>query len=130
MLHRRTALFVTLSMATLACGLPPARSSAAPAASSSLITSEELQSTSQSNLYDAITQARPMFFATRGPISILHEPPSMVVIENRQVQGGLEQLRSIDARHVRSVRRLSAAEVYQMTGRAVSSGGVEVVLGP
>jgi len=130
MLNRRTALCVALSMFTVACGLPPARSTAAPMASSTLITSEELQATSQSNLYEAIVRARPTFFATRGPISILHEPPSMVVIENRLVRGGLEQLRSIDARHVRGVRRLSAAEVFQMTGRAVSSGGVEVLIGP
>ena len=54
----------------------------------------------------------------------------MFVIENRMVRGGLEQLHSIDARHVRSVRRLSAADVYQMTGRSSSSGGVEVILGP
>jgi hypothetical protein len=127
---RRIVLVVTLSISTAACGLPAARASTAPAASSTLITSEELRSTSQSNLYDAITQARPTFFAARGPISVLHEPPSMVVIENRQVRGGLEQLRSIDARYVRAVRRLSAAEVYQMTGRAASSGGIEVLFGP
>ena len=130
MLDRRTVLCVALPMLALACALPPARSSAAPAASPTLITSEELQATDQTNLYDAITRVRPAFFAIRGRISILHEPPSMVVIENRQVLGGLEQLRSIDARHVRGVRRLSAAEVYQMTGRSVSSGGVEVVFGP
>jgi hypothetical protein len=130
MLNRRIVLCVALSMFPLACGLPPARSSVTPAVSSTLITAEELEATSQSNLYDAIVRARPAFFATRARISILHEPPSMVVIENRQVRGGLEELRGIDARHVRSVRRLSAAEVYQMTGRAVSSGGVEVLLGP
>ena len=130
MLDRRTVLCVALPMLALACALPPGGSSAAPAASPTLITSEELQATDQTNLYDAITRVRPAFFAIRGRISILHEPPSMVVIENRQVLGGLEQLRSIDARHVRGVRRLSAAEVYQMTGRSVSSGGVEVVFGP
>lgn len=130
MLDRRTVLCVAFPMLTLACAFPPANSSAAPAVSATVITSEELQATDQTNLYDAITRARPAFFATRGPISILHEPPSMVVIENRQVRGGLEHLRTIDARHVRGVRRLSAGEVFQMTGHAVSSGGVEVVFGP
>ena len=129
MLDRRTVLCVALPMLTLSCSLPPARSSAAPAVSATVITSEELQATDQANLYDAIARARPTFFATRGPISILHEPPSMVVIENRQVRGGLEHLRTIDARYVRGVRRLSAGEVYQMTGYSVSSGGVEVVFG-
>jgi len=129
MLHRRVVLFVTLSMFAGACALPT-RSSTAPAPSATLITSEELRATGVSSLYDAISHARPTFFAPRGRISILNEPTAMVVIENRQVRGGLEQLRSIDASYVRAVRRLSAAEVYQMTGRASSSGGVEVLFGP
>jgi hypothetical protein len=130
MLRHRTVLSVTLSLFVAACGLPPARASTAPAASAALITSQELRATGLSNLYDAIAFARPTFFAARGATSILNEPPSMVVIENRHVQGGLEHLRGIDARYVRAVRRLSAADVYQMTGRAASSGGIEVLFGP
>jgi hypothetical protein len=130
MLHRRTMLVVALSIFAVACGVPPARSTAAPSQSSTLITSDELRATGVSNLYEAIARARPTFFATRGGTSILNPPPSMVVIENRHVRGGLEQLHSIDARYVRAVRRLSAADVYQMTGRASSSGGIEVLFGP
>jgi hypothetical protein len=129
MLHRRVVLFVTLSLFIGACALQT-RSSTASAPSATLITSEELRATGVSSLYDAISRARPTFFAARGRISILNEPPSMVVIENRQVRGGLEQLRGIDASYVRAVRRLSAAEVYQITGKTSSSGGVEVILGP
>jgi hypothetical protein len=130
MLHHRAVLFVTLSLFTAACALPPARLATTAAHSSTLITSEELRAAGASSLYDAISRVRPAFFATRGATSILNEPPSMFVIENRQIRGGLEQLRSIDARYVRAVRRLSAADVYEMTGRASSSGGVEVIIGP
>jgi hypothetical protein len=129
MLNRRVVLFATL--ASSACALPPARpTTVAAAPSPTFITSEELRATGRSNLYDAITLARPTFFATRGATSILIEPASMVVIENRMIRGGVEQLRDVDARIVRSVRRLSAADVYQITGKATSSGGIEVLLGP
>jgi hypothetical protein len=96
-----------------------------------LISATELRATGASNLYDAITQTRPAFFATRGATSFLAEPASpIVVIVNQSIEGGIGELRRIDAKLVRSVRRLSAPEVYQLTGRSAPSGGIEVLLGP
>jgi hypothetical protein len=128
MLHHRTMLVVTLLAFVSACAFTPTPNGATPATGP--ITAEELRSTGASNLYDAITLVRPTFFASRGATSILNEPMPFVVVVNRMVRGGVEQLRSLDARVVRSVRRLSAADVYQITGKASSSGGVEVLLGP
>ena len=97
----------------------------------SFVGASELQASGASNLYDAIARTRPAFFATRGATSILAEPSEgIVVIINRSVQGGLSELRMIDARIVRSIRRLNAAEVYSITGRSAPAGGIEVVLGP
>ena len=94
------------------------------------VSASELQASGTSNLYDAIARTRPAFFATRGSTSFLAEPAeAIVVIINRSIQGGLSELRSIDARLVRSIRRLNAAEVYQITGRSAPAGGIEVVLG-
>lgn len=102
-----------------------------PPLAPNLITATELRATGTSNLYDAISQTRPAFFATRGGTSFLAEPANaIVVIVNRSVEGGLAELRRIDARLVRSVRRLSAPEVFQLTGKSAPSGGIEVLFGP
>jgi hypothetical protein len=132
MSQRRTVVFVMLSSLLIACASSPTRDGVARLSSPSpnLITADELRATGLTDLYDAIAKARPAFFATRGTTSILNEPTAFVVIMNRAVNGGLDQLRGLDARVVRSVRRLSASDVYQITGKAASSGGVEVVMGP
>jgi hypothetical protein len=132
MFHRHPMLVVALSMYLGACASTPTSDGATrPSRSATgVITGDEIRSTGASNLYDAISLARPTFFASRGATSVLNEPAPFVVVMNRMVHGGVEQLRSLDARIVRSVRRLSAADVYQITGKASSSGGVEVMLGP
>ena len=80
-------------------------------------------------MYDAITRLRPTFFATRGSISLMNEPPStIVVVVNRSIVGGVDELRGIETRAVRAVRRLSAADVFQLTGRSAPSGGIELIM--
>jgi hypothetical protein len=95
-----------------------------------VISAEELRGTDATNLYDAIVRLRPAFFATRGPTSILAEPSDpIVVIVNRSIRGGVRELRDIESSNVRSIRRLTAAEVFSITGRSAPSGGIEVLLG-
>jgi len=53
----------------------------------------------------------------------------ILVVLDRQILGGVSELRNIATKITRSVRRLSAADVFQITGRMASSGGIEVVLG-
>ena len=99
-------------------------------ASSSTIDAAELQRTGASNLYDAINQLRPGFFPSRGRTSVLNQSDDeILVVLDRQVLGGVSELRNIATKITRSVRRLSAADVFQITGRMASSGGIEVVLG-
>jgi len=96
----------------------------------SLVAGRELQTANTSDLYNAIEKVRPMFLISRGPTSLLNQPPdAFLVIVNGTVMGGLDELRGIDVRLVQSVRRLSAADVYQITGRSAPSGGIEVRLG-
>jgi hypothetical protein len=96
-----------------------------------VLIAEELLGANATNLYDAIIRLRPGFFATRGYTSFINEPANqIVVVINRSIQGGLGELRTIAPAAVRTVRRLSASDVYQLTGRSAPSGGIEVVFGP
>lgn len=106
------------------------RVAASPSSNSSIITAAELQGASSSDLYEAILQLRPGFFNTRGPISLVNEPAqAIVVIIDGRVVGGTSELRGLPTATTRSVRRLTAAEVFQRTGVAAPAGGVEVILG-
>jgi hypothetical protein len=87
----------------------------------SVITAAELQRTRASNLYGVVRRLRPGFFLSRGPSS------AIVVIVNRHVIGGPDELRSMDATHLSCVRLLPATEVALLTGRFGSSVGIELV---
>lgn len=101
-----------------------------PMPSPSLITAAEVRRTTASNLYDAIVQVRPDFFTSRGRTSLINEPENaMLVIVHRHAMGGLSELRNISVALTISVKRLSASDVYQITGLSAPAGGVEVVLG-
>jgi hypothetical protein len=103
---------------------------AARSGGSSIIMAAELHRTGASNLYDAIRQLRPAFFSRRGPTSINNEPTAaMVVIMNRRVIGGLDELRSMGVTDLVCVRRLHAADVYLITGSSPPDGGIELVRG-
>jgi hypothetical protein len=107
------------------------RSGAATPKNAMIIDAVELRGAAASNLYDAIVQLRPAFFATRGAISLINEPPNeIIVIVNRQVRGGVSELRQINTTQTKSVRRLTAAEVFQLTGASAPAGGILVELGP
>ncbi len=101
------------------------------ASNPNIISAAELRGTAARNVYDAIQQLRPSFFATRGATSFLAEPASpIVVIVNQTVAGGLSELEHMQASGIRSIRRLNAAEVFNLTGRSAPAGGIEVLFGP
>lgn len=143
-MHRELVVFLVLL--ELACAshsavkLPPAPevaewadpSSRCPVANggaaSSVIGAGELRSIRASNLYDAIRRLRPSYFDSRGPSSIYNDPGDpIVVIANRHVIGGVEELRAMDANGLACIRRLPAAEVSLLTGRSGWSDGIELV---
>lgn len=109
-------------------GVPAGCAPAGGASGSSVITAAELQRTRASNLYDAVRRVRPGLFASRGPSSIYVGPPeAIVVIVNRHVIGGLDELRDMDATHLSCIRRLTAADVSALTGTFGSTVGIELV---
>jgi hypothetical protein len=98
------------------------------ASSSSIITGEQLQDTRAANLYEAIRRLRPAYFDSRGPSSIYNDPGDpIVVIANRHVIGGVDELRGMDTAGLVCVRRLSSAEVSLLTGTTAWSDGIELV---
>ena len=137
------ALLAIVLLSSTACVAGPAASSpplsprptagraaTSLSSNSSIITAAELQRASASDLYGAILQLRPLFFTTRGPISLINEPAqAIVVVIDGRVVGGTSELRGLLTAATRSVRRLTAAEVFQRTGVAAPAGGVEVILG-
>jgi hypothetical protein len=116
---------------THACASRPIE--AAPrrgSASLAPLTRDEIRRSHFENAYDAVRHLRPLFLASRGSTSILNAPQDdIVVIINDQVQGGVEELRSVPAVGIVWVRRLSAAEVYGRVGRPAPSGGIELRVG-
>jgi hypothetical protein len=143
MRHQLTAL-LSLFLSASACYKSPETSAPVPAtnastaervslatsSTSSTITAVEIQRTSASNLYDAIVQLRPAYFASRGSTSLNNEPEhAIVIVIDGHVIGGISELRNIAAAITKSVRRLSAGDVYQITGISAPAGGIEVVLG-
>jgi hypothetical protein len=109
---------------------PPSGCSPANGAPTSwVITAEELGRTSVTNLYDAIRRLRPAYFETRGPSSIYNDPgDAIVIIANRHVIGGVDELRRMERFGLVCIRRLSATEVSLLTGAFGWSAGIELVL--
>ena len=131
----RCELILIFSLLSSACARNPAAPAPAPletdpelltrcspvegSSTTSIITAAELHYTSAANLYDAIERLRPDYF---------NEPEvPIVVIVNRRVVGGPQELRALQATAFGCVRRLSAADVAIMTGTNAPAGGVELV---
>ncbi len=90
---------------------------------------EELLSTGQPLLLDALRVARPLYFLSRGPTSINAQNISpLVVVMEGMVLPDLEQLRTTRVADVAQVRRLSASETFFRFNRSVSVGALEIVL--
>lgn len=128
-MSNRSSLFLLAFVGIIGC-TSRTRGFAVPAPESGVIDAPELTSTGASNVYDAILRLRPMFLTDRGSVSFINQPRQPVaVVVDKMWRGGIEELRVIDPRTVRSVRRLSAIEVYHLTGRLAPSGGVHILLG-
>jgi len=126
---------LTSGCAGQGAGAGPTRGAGAAGATAGYTTSpvimaEELQGTRASNLYDAIRRLRPDYFQTRAPWAIYQEPAAaFVVIVNRQVIGGINELRHMGIDKFVCVRRLSPAEVLLISGMLAPDGGIELVNG-
>ncbi len=127
--QRFTSLVAGLAL--LACATPASSGTAtAPRSSTDLITSAELATVPQSDLYAAIQQLRPSFFQTRGVTSpgVGTAPEVIQVYVNGIHKGGLETLHQLSAIDIKDVLRLSATEATQRYGTGHTMGAIVVTL--
>jgi hypothetical protein len=89
------------------------------------LSSEEIRTTSASNLYDVIRSQRPEWLIKRGQTSINLEGDIVVYVDNVAL-GGPEALRSIDVHSVQNVRFLSASEAQMRYGVGHMHGAIVV----
>jgi hypothetical protein len=92
------------------------------ASASDVVSGLELRRAAEWNVYDALLRRRPVFLARLATEAAL----SAVVVAERRVLGPLAALRGVGAGDVVCVRRLTAAEVYRLTG-LTAPAGVEVI---
>ena len=127
---RRAVVAVALLAGTAACS---ARSAAggsesdstttarAPRRSPDLLTDDEIATISASNALHAIERLRPTFLRAEG-----FGLAPVAVYVNGQRFGELQALRSMPAREIRTVRRLSAAEAQLRYGVGNSGGVLDI----
>lgn len=94
-----------------------------------LVGRDELLGTGRPLLLDALRVARPTYFASRGPATLVEGGTSpMVVVIDGLVLPDIDALRATPVSDVVSVRRLSVAETFFRYRRSVSVGALEIVL--
>lgn len=113
-----------LLVALAACG-PPAGAGPMPRSNARLITQEEIQQATASNLHDLIQQLRPGWIQQRasGP-----EYGYPTVYVGSQAYGGIERLREITLSNVAEVRFLDPIEATSRFGRGVPFGVIQVTV--
>jgi hypothetical protein len=89
------------------------------------LSSEEIRTTSASNMYDVIRSQRPEWLIKRGQTSINLEGDIVVYVDNVAL-GGPEALKSIDVHSVQNVRFLSASEAQMRYGVGHMHGAIVV----
>jgi hypothetical protein len=89
------------------------------------LSSEEIRTTSASNLYDVIRSQRPEWLIKRGQTSINLEGDIVVYVDNVAL-GGPESLKCIDVHRVQNVRFLSASEAQMRYGVGHMHGAIVV----
>jgi hypothetical protein len=116
-----------LALTTTGCASGGIESFARTPAGQPYLSATEIRQGRFNNAYEAVRALRPLFLNSRGPTSILEQPPNdIVVIINGQIYGGVDELRALPAGEVAWLRRLSASDVYYKLGRTAPSGGIEV----
>ena len=95
---------------------------------SNVITAEELAASPQGDLLAAVQQLRPAFLQTRGASSfgIGTAPEAIQVYVDGVHVGDTSVLHQYQARDIKEVRRLSAADATQKYGTGHSQGAIIV----
>jgi len=94
-----------------------------------IITSEELQGVSASNLFDAIRALRPQWMSSRSPTTLRPQAEGNIVVYMDRVRyGELEMLRQIPLGDVESVRYYSPSEAEGQFGLGHLQGAIQIVI--
>jgi hypothetical protein len=135
----RQSLFIVFGVALAACasGGTGTTSSADPAPARrdrNLITLEELQTSTATNLHEAIRQLRPEMLVQRGggaatatltPSANAPDAGQITVyMDNTKLNGGLVALRDIPVSSVKEVRYLNASDATQAFGTGNTAGAI------
>jgi hypothetical protein len=112
----------TTTAAQQGAGPRPARRDA------NVISAEELANSPQGDLYSAIQQLRPAFLQMRGAttLGIASGPEVIQVYVDGILVGDTSVLKQYQARDIKEVRKLSAADATQKYGTNHSQGAILV----
>ena len=135
MTRRASRFAVTaLSVLVVACGSSQNTEAARPAAptatrrTSDVITAEELEASSESNVYLAIQRLRPQWLRTRprGSMRVSGPEPVVVVYIDATRYGTLSSLQSLTVGGIYEIRRYDASEATNRFGTGHTNGAIVV----
>jgi hypothetical protein len=102
----------------------------------SLVSREEIQASTATNIYDLITASRPSWFrqrtgiSTAGNVSAIDTDDGIKVYFNQSRLGGVAELRQMELAGVTSINYLDAAAATQRWGTGHTHGAVLVLTSP
>ncbi|MGH7617174.1 MAG: hypothetical protein ACREPM_08110 [Gemmatimonadaceae bacterium] len=101
-----------------------------------VISTEELRSSRETSLYDAIQRMRPEWLRTRGATSIQTgmsgntAPDAINVFQDLQKLGSVDVLRSIAITQASSLRFYTASEAQMRFGTGNPNGAIQIITAP
>lgn len=90
------------------------------------LTVEELERSSQLDVFSAIRQLRPRWLTQRTPATFAGSTLVAVIVDGIRQNGSAEVLRSIPVNTVQEVRYLSAADATTQYGTDMAGGAIVV----
>lgn len=122
----RPLLLVLGAIAAIACHAQ--RPAAAPGSSRNVITQEQIDASSASNVYDLIARLRGDFLKDRGPTSIKSNTRERaVVFLNDQEYGILETMRNIPPGRIAEIRYYSPIDAAARFGAHYGGGVIHLL---
>jgi len=119
---------LALSFALAGCASSAEHGDRRPSRQTDRLTQEELRTTQQNNLYDAVAVLRPTWVQPRAQVSSGSPGAGQVRVFIGSIDaGGVDYLRQLDVRDVVSLRFLNATEAGQRFGLRTHSGPVILV---
>ncbi len=116
---------LALALLVAGCASTPSAESGRLRRSANLITAEEIERASFTNLFDLVRALRPAWLQTRGPQSIQDPTAGEVVVYLDGTRlGGPEQLRMLPAADVASLQYLNGIDAPARFGRGHLGGAI------